>query len=148
MGCPATLIPQPALSWPGYPQLLLVGLGLNLVIYGINLVPYWRFTSQRQVTVLFLVSTPLILCGYYIMYGIAQPWQNAIEHEQWQELQVLSPSCSSIALQSTFTSAVETTQHLFLLGFLIFMAGMNVWSVARFVWTFRPARQTPAPASV
>jgi uncharacterized membrane protein len=143
MGCDPASIPQPGLSWPEFPELLLVGLGLNLIIYGVNM-GLWRIASRRQVTVMFFVTTLIIVCGYYINDGIANPWMHAID--QWEVAKMISGSCSSPALHNALASSVAAAYHLSTLGLLLNMAAFLVWLVARIVWSYRLSRHRRLPS--
>lgn len=146
MGCPAALIPQPALSWPGFPQLLLIGLGCNVFIYVLSMFHTSHIATRRQITILLVISSLIIFSGYYIMYGISRPWENAIE--QWRFQQLPSAACSLVDLRNTIDSTVETTQHLFLFGMILYLAGFVLVTATIAVWAYRQARQAPAAASI
>lgn len=137
MGCATVLIPKLTLSWPEFPQLILLGLALNVIIYGLNMTGNWRIASRRQVAALFLITTLIMFCGYYIMYGIARPWEHAIEQWQWQASKVPLANCSVAALQKAVAPLLATSQHVFLFGLLLCLAAFVVWSGASVVWMLR-----------
>ena len=141
MGCDASSIPQAVLSWPEFPQLLLLGIGVNLLIFGVYVSGLWRIASRRQVTSVLLITTLVLLAGYYIMYGIARPWEHALD--QWRLSQAHSASCSSLALQNMLSPRVEASNHLFLVGSLVSLTTFLIWSVASVVWSYRQARNSP-----
>lgn len=129
------------MSWPQHFDVMLIVISVNLAASGLIVLGMRhgsRMASLRSFTVLLGLGNLIIVCGFYIMYGVARPWEDAIQ--RWVEHQTQPSSRFLAAAQATAAPTLETARHLFLLGTFVFIVGL-VWLPATYaIWNYRRAR--------
>lgn len=146
MDCPTDLsVPQLAFARPENLEFFLGQIGVLCVIDSFLFAYAAAYPSRRQIRgsrsfrVLFILGNLLPQIGYYVMFGMAAPWQRAVFAwlDRWDPLDCVTPS-----LEAAYRSAKGDTVLLFLLGVLVAGVGyVFLWLLIEMLADLTPPSQ-------
>ncbi len=145
MDCPAGVsVPPLTFARPENLAFFLGQLGVLCVIDSFLFAYAAAYPSRRQIRssrrfrALFILGNLLPQVGYYVIFGMAAPWQRAVL--AWLDRFPLD--CFTPSLDAAYRSAKDDTVLLFLLGVLVAGAGyVCLWLLMQMLADLTPPSQ-------